>query len=68
MGGHVSLLDWLTLMAWEFLTAVLIGMWIGRLRDRHLNRLAARILTRAPLSTRPPTVTELKPPAWMEDE
>lgn len=63
----MSTLDWLALLAWEFLAAVLVGMWLGRIGDRRLNRVAARILTRAPMSTTPPTVTELNAPTWMED-
>jgi hypothetical protein len=34
-----------------------LGMWLGRLRDRHLNRLAAKLLTQHPMSATPPTMT-----------
>jgi hypothetical protein len=53
----MTITDWLTFLAWEFLAAVLAGMWLGRLRDRHLNRLAVKLLTQHPMSTTPPTMT-----------
>jgi hypothetical protein len=64
----VSISDWLAFLAWEFLASVLLGMWIGRLGDRRLNRLAAQLLTRAPMSTTPPTVAELGRPDWIATE
>jgi hypothetical protein len=53
----MSISDWLAFLAWEFFAAVLVGMWLGRLRDRHLNRLAAKLLTQHPMSATPPTMT-----------
>jgi hypothetical protein len=61
----VSGTDWLVFMAWEFFVAVLVGMWIGRARDRRaLNRLIVRTFTRGPMSTTPPTLIELRAPVW----
>lgn len=59
-------------MTWEFLlaeftTSVLIGYLYDRRREnRHWRRLY-QATRPGPMSTTPPTLTELRTPTWTED-
>lgn len=51
-----------------FLGGVLVGHLAETYRQqRHWNRLAIQVFTQHPMSTTPPTLTELRRPDWMED-
>lgn len=54
-------------VVWGFLGGVVLGFILEEVRDRWLWRKAMRALAVGPMSTTPPTTTELHRPSWMED-
>lgn len=55
-------------VTWLFLGGVLVGYLAERERERRFHyRLWLRVRPQPIVNTKPPTVTELNGPIWMED-